>query len=557
MPLTILSDDDVQEVLDSLDKQDVLNMHKALADALHSYSTATEPADTGCCQSNQPKRLQIKLKGGATTLFMPSVSDDALGIKVVTLSEGSDKRGNISNLPVRASSESSRPNSPTAPASPINGGNHSPVPRSPGTPRSHSPSLRHSSTGGSSISSSTTLAHRSSTSTRSTASSEKTAAGPYSHLAQIPDDPSTTSPAGTLTLLSNTGQPRAVISAKTLTAFRTALASTLLLKNRKHCHTMTVFGAGRQAYWHIHLALLLRGSEIHHIHLINRTFDRAALLYKALGGQRNREIRNIFLGGKIRPEILTPEFGEYSRISADALKASDVIFCCTPSTTPLFSASCLTNSEARKKARYICAVGSYKPHMQEIPIELLHQAVRGPEDHHHGPFHHRTAGEGGAVVVDTIEGAMTEAGEIIRSGIGGRGVVELGELVMLKRSHWAEKAEREEQERKRREAEGQKKDSGGGHGLSHFFKDKRADSRNSSPAGGRARSGDRKRSGSRGAGNADVSVQISDGGLQEWLQRGNVIYKSVGIGLMDIVVGMAIVQIAEERGLGTTFENFS
>lgn len=555
MPLTVLSDGDVQQVLDSLIKQDVLDMHKKLADALHSYSTATDTADSGCCQSNQPHRLQIKLKNGATTLFMPSVSDNGLGIKVVTLSEGSDKRGKVNNLPAR----DSRPGTPTSPISPSVARSSSPVST---TARSSSPSLRHASTGGSSISSSATLAHRSSTST-STAStvSSHTAAGssfqaPVEVKAEKPkpeDAATTTSPCGTLTLLSESGQPRAIISARTLTAFRTALASTLLLKARRHCHAMTIFGAGKQAYWHIHLALLLRGAEIHHLHLINRSFDRAAGIFKSLASQRNADIRNIFLDGKIKPDIVTPEFGEYSRLCKEAIRGSDVIVCCTPSTAPLFPASYLTSTEARRRARYIIAVGSYKPHMHELPIELLHQAVRGPEERHHG-LHHRTAGEGGAVVVDTIEGAMTEAGEIIKSGIGGQGVVELGEIVMLKRSHWAEKAEKEEQERQRREREGRKKEEGGGHGLSHLFRHKREDSRSESRQD-RAPSQERKRSKSRNR--QDEDVQISDGGLQEWLQRGNVVYKSVGIGLMDIVVGMAVVEIAEDRGLGTTFPDFA
>jgi hypothetical protein len=44
--------------------------------------------------------------------------------------------------------------------------------------------------------------------------------------------------------------------------------------------------------------------------------------------------------------------------------------------------------------------------------------------------------------------------------------------------------------------------------------------------------------------------------LIDWLQKGNVIYKSVGLGLMDVVVGMDLVQLADERGIGTRIENF-
>jgi hypothetical protein len=47
-----------------------------------------------------------------------------------------------------------------------------------------------------------------------------------------------------------------------------------------------------------------------------------------------------------------------------------------------------------------------------------------------------------------------------------------------------------------------------------------------------------------------------DKGLKEWLTRGNVIFKCVGIGLMDVVVGNELVRMARERGVGTTIDNF-
>ena len=167
--------------------------------------------------------------------------------------------------------------------------------------------------------------------------------------------------------------------------------------------------------------------------------------------------------------------------------------------------------------------------MQELHEDIIRQAVSAPHKEHHGAVHHRHASEGGAVVVDSIEGAMREAGEIINAGIGGQGVVELGELVMLKRSHWANRSEKEERERETREKEG-RKESHRERGLGHFFghgKERKQEEENE-----------------------------DDGGLQQWLQKGNVIYKSVGIGLMDVVVGMEIVRLAEERGIGTGVEDF-
>jgi ornithine cyclodeaminase/alanine dehydrogenase-like protein (mu-crystallin family) len=61
--------------------------------------------------------------------------------------------------------------------------------------------------------------------------------------------------------------------------------------------------------------------------------------------------------------------------------------------------------------------------MHELPQELLLQATKP----HHGKGHrhfHRHAEESGVVVVDTLEGALTESGEIISAKIGANQLVE-------------------------------------------------------------------------------------------------------------------------------------
>jgi len=42
----------------------------------------------------------------------------------------------------------------------------------------------------------------------------------------------------------------------------------------------------------------------------------------------------------------------------------------------------------------------------------------------------------------------------------------------------------------------------------------------------------------------------------KWLTNGNVIYKSVGLGLMDLVVGGDLIRLARERDIGTTIVDF-
>ena len=321
------------------------------------------------------------------------------------------------------------------------------------------------------------------TSTASSSSSQ-------SYLAKQPSIASsqTTTPHGSLTLLHPSGTPYAFLSASELTGFRTALASTLIFKRRSNVHSITVFGAGKQAYWHIRLALLLRGSEIHHIDIVNRSFDRAqALMQEIYTTPEWADLRDA--NEKLAFSIVSADYGEYNRLLKEHVRKADVIFLCTPSTTPLFPAEYLTHSEGRRKGRYISAIGSYREHMLEIHPDVLLQAVT-PEHKNH---HHKHASKGGVIVVDSLEACLKEAGEIMRAGLGAEQLVEVGELLMVKKASM-------------REIE-------------------------------------------MGTGSGEV-------GLKRWLEGGNVIYKSVGLGLMDICVGEDLVGLAREKGVGTTMADF-
>jgi ornithine cyclodeaminase/alanine dehydrogenase-like protein (mu-crystallin family) len=72
---------------------------------------------------------------------------------------------------------------------------------------------------------------------------------------------------GSLTLMNPDGVAFGFLNAEELTAYRTALASSLLMLRRSKVHTITVFGAGKQAYWHVRLALMLHGKTIHNVHI--------------------------------------------------------------------------------------------------------------------------------------------------------------------------------------------------------------------------------------------------------------------------------------------------
>ena len=212
-------------------------------------------------------------------------------------------------------------------------------------------------------------------------------------------------------------------------------------------HDVVVFGAGKQAYWHVRLVLLLRGEDVHHLNIINRDFERVHQLLEKLYkpheqptpwdasfdlASKHSKHENEETSDLPRPkiQILTPAHGEYERLLKATIRSSSVIFFTTPSLTPLFPASYLTNPEGRKKGRYLAAIGSYKPHMAEIHPDILRQNVAPEHGHRH---FHKHAPQGGAVVVDSVEACLKEAGEIIQAGLRADEVVEVGELLMLKR----------------------------------------------------------------------------------------------------------------------------
>lgn len=167
---------------------------------------------------------------------------------------------------------------------------------------------------------------------------------------------------------------------------------------------------------------MMRGSTIRHVNIINHRFSEAAAgilkrFYAVLRHIKEREGWE-----KAEFSLVTPSFHDYERLQAENVRDADVIYCCTPSTTDLFDGEILTSHEGRKKGRLIVAVGSFTPNMREIPESLLRQATKSHEKPHR--HFHRHAEEGGAVVVDTVDGALKEAGEIIAANIGPAQLVE-------------------------------------------------------------------------------------------------------------------------------------
>lgn len=368
-------------------------------------------------------------------------------------------------------------------------------------------------------------------------------------------------PTGAVTLFSSLGEPVGILHASTLTAFRTALASLCLVGKRTHVKTLTVFGCGEQAYWHVRLSLMLRGSTIRQVNFINRRFSPscAAILKRFYGVQAATKAREGWTDCTFG--VLTPGYGEYERLLEKQLLAADVIFCCTPSTQPLFNGAWLATHDARRKGRLIVAIGSYTPQMRELPIDIILQAVK-PHEKGHRHFHKHVI-EGGVVVVDSLDGALKEAGELIEAGLEPKQLVELGELVMLHNIAELESAIGEDltpetasivslNSYPSNEMDKLTIDSGRS-AMSSVFES--SSSRNSSPVR-KYSSPFHRRSSSQGSTERQKKKSEKEDAMARWLAGGNVIYKSVGLGLMDLTVGLHVVKFAREKGVGSHVDGF-
>ncbi|MCJ1462967.1 hypothetical protein MMC07_001571 [Pseudocyphellaria aurata] len=459
MTLTVLSDSDTHSLLLSLSREEIVRLQESLAESLHEYSTGAQET-CPCASSNQPKRMSIPAPNQQTTLFMPASTSTSRGMKIIT----------IDKVPVPSPSGSTASLSHTSSISTTSSYSSSRASQTPSS--SQTPSIASVERSNSQPSPTSSFSNSPSiASLKLTDSSTISSQG--------------TTPHGSLTLFSPSGTPYAFLAAEELTAFRTALAATLIFCRRQHVHKIAVFGAGKQAAWHIRLALILRGSEIHHVDIINRSSTRAlALMHEIYTAPEWAELRAA--NEKLRFSVLSAEYGEYKRMLKDHVRGSDAIFLCTPSLTPLFPAEFLTSAEGRRKGRYISAIGSYRPHMVEMHPDILRQAVAPDHKHHH----HKHAAQGGVVVVDSLEACLREAGEVRQAGLGAEQLVEVGELIMVKKASM-------------REIEM------GGEG---------------------------------------------EKGLKRWLEAGNVIYKSVGLGVMDICVGEGLVGLAGKKNFGTRLD---
>ncbi len=168
----------------------------------------------------------------------------------------------------------------------------------------------------------------------------------------------------------DTGIPRAVLDAGSLTARRTAAASALASRylSRPESKTLFVIGTGRVAR-----QLIAAHCSVRPIEEV-RIWGRSAANARELADQATRETG---VGCVFVPDVET------------GARGADIISSATPAESPLL------RGEWVGPGSHVDLVGAYKPTMAEADAELAAKADQ--------------------VFVDTIEGARDEAGDLIQA----------------------------------------------------------------------------------------------------------------------------------------------
>ena len=223
---------------------------------------------------------------------------------------------------------------------------------------------------------------------------------------------------GILALCDESGLPSGVINAGEVTGYRTSLSAMIPYMWRRNTENIIVYGAGKQALWHIRLALALRGDEIKSFIVVNRSEPRAREMLDTVARENAARWKS-----PATLEYLGPSGSNYDQSLKDALGNADVIFCTVPSSEPLFPADYIPNRGSGGRSPYISAIGSWQPNMIELDPVLVRSIVDGSRS-----GFHPEGGSTGAILVDDREGAMKHAGEAIQSQLKIGDMVEVGKV---------------------------------------------------------------------------------------------------------------------------------
>ena len=170
-----------------------------------------------------------------------------------------------------------------------------------------------------------------------------------------------------------TGEARFVLDGSTVTARRTAALSLLAVKRLRggKLRRALLIGAGAQAEAHLEALALLQPERLY---IYNRTFSRASEL-AAHGRGLGLAVQTVPFPDKVAAGV-------------------DLVVSATSSPTPVVP-------ENLSEDVLVVAVGAFTPEMAEVPPALVRRS---------------------RVYVDTLEGARSEAGDLLQAGVDWREV---------------------------------------------------------------------------------------------------------------------------------------
>lgn len=167
------------------------------------------------------------------------------------------------------------------------------------------------------------------------------------------------------------GETKAMLDGSYLTRLRTGALSGIATKymSREDATTLGMIGTGGMAYEQFLGNIEVR--PIDTVLLYNRTTEKA------------QDFKTRIL--KDYPDLNVQVLEDVSKL----VKQADIINCQTPSTQPVF------NAEDVQPGTHINGIGSYQPDMKELDANIFTQAE--------------------SVVVDDLEGAKEESGELVEA----------------------------------------------------------------------------------------------------------------------------------------------
>ncbi|MFW2367074.1 MAG: ornithine cyclodeaminase family protein [Desulforhopalus sp.] len=175
----------------------------------------------------------------------------------------------------------------------------------------------------------------------------------------------------------NNGTPRAVLDGMTITALRTGAASGLAtrLLARENSTNCAIFGAGVQGRTQLEAVCAVRNIK-------------KAIIYDPFPAASARFAED--MGKKLNIDVLVATSPE------ETVREADIICCATLSEVPVFKDNDLPAGV------HINAVGSYKPHVQEVPEEMVLRS-RLYVDHRESALE-----ETGDLIIPIENGTITE-----------------------------------------------------------------------------------------------------------------------------------------------------